>query len=568
MTKIPPVFDKIIMRLSTKFCQLSEEGIFALDANFAYIQANESFIEMMGFERSELLGKLLGSYQADFVPITTLKLVKKSIRRLPPNHVYRKEVLVMTRYGLKIPLSFSFWHIIVDKESYYVGLVRDMSLEQRDQKKIQHLQNYSQVTNLPNRQFFLRHLSDLLLGSEHKIAVLRLCVDSYRLLVSGLGQDTVDNVMRHFVKRITDLNFHGLQCFAHFGGEDYAMLFDVQDANMLRKQLDKLMQLCEMPFSVNGHTLYLHMSVGVSNFPGNEQPMNVLISNAENALEYVKNQGGDEVFWFDPKLNYNHLLEIQLESDLRNAFEESQFIAYYQPKVNLKDGSIVGFEALVRWLHPTRGLLTPNAFIAAIITHKLSFELFFQMAEQVMILLAHWQKLGLQAHLGLNADAADFSKQNFCAGIDDLLHAYNIAPEKLHIEITESSLMLRQKSIIDQLDAIKALGVSLALDDFGTGYASLSYLQEFPFDFIKVDKSFVDNITTQPTQQHIVRAIKTLGNALNMQIVAEGIETREQQQVLTSIGCEYGQGYLFGKPMTAVQATELLKLQAAKATNS
>ena len=519
---------------------------------------------MIGFERAEIIGKLLGSFQADFVPKTTLKLIKRAIQRLPPNHVYHKEMLVMTRYGIKIPLSLSFWHIFIDNESYYVGLARDMSLEQRDQKKIQHLQNYSQVTHLPNRNFFLRHLSDLLLDSQHKIAVLRLSVDSYRLLVSGLGQDTVDNVMRHFVKRISDLNLLGLQCFAHFGGEDFAMLFDIQDASMLLKQLDKVRQLCDMPFSVNGHTLYLHISVGISNFPANEQPVNILISNAENALEYVQNQGSDEVFWFDPKLNYNHLLDIQLESELRHAFDESQFIAYYQPKVSLTDGTIIGFEALVRWRHPTRGLLAPNAFIAAIITHKLSFELFFQMAEQVMILLAYWQRLGFEAHLGLNADAADFSRQNFCAGIDDLLQAYNIKPEKLHIEITESSLMLRQRSIIDQLNAIKALGVSLALDDFGTGYASLSYLQEFPFDFIKVDKSFVDNITTQPTQQHIVKAIKTLGNALNMQIVAEGIETTEQQNVLTTIGCEYGQGYLFGKPMTAAQATELLKYQAAK----
>lgn len=564
MTKLNSISDKLIMRLSTKFCQLSEEGIFALDSDFAYLQANESFIEMLGFERGEIIGKLLGSYQVNFIPKTTLKLVKKSIQRLPPNHFYQKEVLAMTRYGLKVPLSFTFWHIIVDTQSYYVGLVRDISLIQKDQKKIQHLQNYSQVTNLPNRQFFLRHLSELLLNTEQRIAVLRLSVDSYRLLVSGLGQDTVDNVMCNFVKRITDLNLHGLQCFAHFGGEDYAMLFEAHDANMLRKQLDKLMQLCEMPFSVNDHTLYLHISVGVSNFPGNEQTMNVLLSNAENALEYVKDQGGDEVFWFDPKLNYNHLLEIQLESDLRNAFDESQFIAYYQPKVDLTNGNIVGFEALVRWLHPTRGLLAPSEFIAAIITHKLSFELFFIMAEQVMILLAYWQALGLDAHLGLNADATDFSKQNFCAGIDDLLNAYDIEPAKVHIEITESSLMLRQQAVKDQLEDIKGLGVSLSLDDFGTGYASLSYLQEFPFDFIKVDKSFVDNITTQPTQQHIVRAIKTLGNALNMQIVAEGIETREQQQVLASIGCEYGQGYLFGKPMTAAQATDLLKLQAAK----
>lgn len=564
MPKAYTIPDKLIMRLSTKFCQLSEEGIFALDADFAYIQANESFIEMLGFDRGEIIGQLLGSYQVNFIPKTTLKLVKKSIQRLPPNHFYQKEVLAMTRYGLKVPLNFTFWHVVVDKDSYYIGLVHDMSLIQKDQKKIQYLQNYNQTTDLPNRPFFLRQLSNLLLDTEKKIAVLRFSIDSYRLLTSGLGQDNVDKLLRHFVNRITDLKLHDLTCFAHFGGEDFAMLFNLRDANMLRQQLDKLMQLCEMPFSVNGQTLYVHISIGVSNFPGNGQLMDVLISNAEKALEYVKSSGGDEVCWFSEQLNQNHLRQIQLESELREAFDESQFIAYYQPKVCLQDGSIVGFEALVRWLHPTRGLLAPSEFIAAIITHKLSFELFFQMAEQVMILLAHWQTLGLEAHLGLNADAADFSRQNFCDGIDDLVNAYGIEPAKVHIEITESSLMLRQKTVKDQLEAIKDLGVSLSLDDFGTGYASLSYLQEFPFDFIKVDKSFVDNITTQPTQQHIVKAIKTLGNALNMQIVAEGIETREQQQVLTSIGCEYGQGYLFGKPMTAAQATDLLKLQAAK----
>ena len=179
--------------------------------------------------------------------------------------------------------------------------------------------------------------------------------------------------------------------------------------------------------------------------------------------------------------------------------------------------------------------------------------------------LRAWLDAGLQPlTLAVNLSGVQFNQPELPAQVAQWLHASGVPPDCLELELTEAVALKNPQQAIEQMQALSQLGVRLAIDDFGTGYASLSYLQEFPFDFIKVDKSFVDNITTQPTQQHIVKAIKTLGNALNMQIVAEGIETREQQQVLTSIGCEYGQGYLFGKPMTAAQATDLLKLQAAK----
>lgn len=548
--------------LFTKLGQLTEEGIFMLDAKFRYREVNQSFVELVGFERSVLLGQLLGDYQANFIPKTTLKLIKKVLYRLPVNQRCQKDLFIMTSYGFEVPINVTIWHVTIDDESYYLGLCRDRSMVHSNQEQIQYLQNYNQVTNLPNRQFFVRQLTDLLIDTYQELVVIRISIDSYRLLISSLGQDNVDHLMQQFVQRIKDLNLSNLSCFANFGSEDFAMLFELPDAHMVRHQLDSIMHLCELPFSVNNLTLYVHISVGVSYYPGNGLQMDVLLSNAEKALDYVKHNGGDDVYWFVDKLNHTDLIDLQLETELRQAFDQSQFIAHYQPKVELDSGKIIGFEALVRWQHPTRGLLAPDEFISAIITHKLSFELFFQMADQVITLLRRWRAQGLEAHLSLNADAAEFNHRNFVSSLHDLLIANAVDPINVHIEVTESSLMLRQQAVKRQLESLKALGICLALDDFGTGYASLSYLQEFPFDFIKVDQSFVAHITEQPTQQHIVKAITTLGEALNMEIVAEGIEKESQRQLLSAIGCQYGQGYLFGKPMTAKQATELLKAQA------
>ncbi|WP_131669206.1 sensor domain-containing protein [Psychrobacter pygoscelis] len=562
MAAISPLASDIKFTLFSKIYQHSEDSIFILDASFRYRDVNQSLVNLLGFERSFLMGELVGTYQANFIPKSTLKLVKRSLYRLPVDQQYQKDFFVTTRHGTVIPLSITIIHVAINDERYYIGLCRDISVVHSSREKIQHLQNYNQLTNLPNRQFFVRQLADLLLDTYQEVVVVRFSIDNYRLLVSHLGQNSVDQLLQQFVTRIQELNLENLHCFANFGSEDFAMLFELKEANMVRNQLDSLMQQCELPFRISNTTLYVHISVGVSFYPRDGQQMDVLLNNAEKALEHVKQQGGDDIYWFTDKLNHNSFIDLQIEADLRQAFEQSQFIAYYQPKIDLLTDRIIGFEALVRWQHPSRGLLSPDQFITAIISHKLSFELFFQMAEQVVHLLGIWRSKGLTAHLCLNADAAVFNHLNFVSCLNDLLTAHAITPDSIHIEITESTLMLRHQAVKRQLNALKALGICLALDDFGTRYASLSYLQEFPFDFIKVDQSFVANIAEQPIQQHIVKAIATLGAALNMKIVAEGIERPEQCQILAGIGCHYGQGYLFGKPMCAHQATDLLVAQA------
>lgn len=244
---------------------------------------------------------------------------------------------------------------------------------------------------------------------------------------------------------------------------------------------------------------------------------------------------------------------------LVQAIADNQFVAYYQPKFNLATKSIVGFEALVRWQHPTRGVLKPKDFIADIISYGLSFALFSQLSEQAAQLLVQWQGMQCTQHICINADATEFSHPDFNKIISQLLARYHIAPYRLHIEMTESSLLPSNDNIKQRLTELKALKVCLALDDFGTGYASLSYLQQYPFDFIKIDKSFVSELDSNPTQQAIVQAILDLALALDMQAVAEGIETEQHYEQLRKMGCLYGQGYWLGRPVDAQAATQLLE---------
>ena len=251
---------------------------------------------------------------------------------------------------------------------------------------------------------------------------------------------------------------------------------------------------------------------------------------------------------------------IQQKLLLSQAISAKQFEAYYQPKVKLDTGFIVGFEALVRWQHPTRGLLQPKDFIDDIIQYNLSFELFCLLSEQIAQLLLDWRARGFTQHICINADAAEFSNPKFNGTVRRLLHKYNLAPYQLHIEMTESSLLPCGDDTKQRLIELKESKICLALDDFGTGYASLSYLQSFPFDYIKVDKSFISELSSNKTQQVIVQAIIDLAKALDLEIVAEGIETKQQYTILQEMGCSYGQGYWLGHPVSAESVTQMLSV--------
>ncbi len=553
-----PIADK--QQLLAQLCEQLDDSIFILDANLRYLSVNACYEMTIGYTESFLLGRPLGIYAAEFLSKEERDILADITSHLDTNGFYENDFSMANRYGEIVDCHITYRKLYVEQTIYYVGMLRDTSSAIKDKKQLVHLLNYDQVTGLPNRKVFLSQVSDLLLDSYQEVVIVRLNIDRYRSLASLLGPDGINALINSFVKRVKKLKLDNLHCFSHFGGDDFALLFECPNANIIRHQLDSLMQMCERPFSPDKSEakIYCHVSIGVSYFPKDGEGLTGLLTKAEKALHYVKNQGGDDICWYDTAIDEATTDSWQLEAELRVAASEGQFIPYYQPKFELATGAITGFEALVRWQHPTRGLLSPVHFIDAIIAHKLSFELFSQMAIQIAKQLSIWQKQGFLQHICINADAAEFSHPNFSEMVSSLLTQHEISTHQLHIEVTESSLIQRHSNVKKQLELLKELGICLALDDFGTGYASLSYLQEYPFDFIKIDKSFISNIENNPTQHAIVKAILDLGNALNMQVIAEGIETEEQRDVLFAMGCKQGQGYWLSRPVPADSATNML----------
>lgn len=570
MAVFTPLTSSTKSQLLTNLCDQFEDAIFILDAHLRYLSVNATYEMMIGYSEFFLLGRPLGVYAADFLSEEERAVLQDINTRLDSSGFYESNFAMVTRYGQTLNCRINFRSVCVDTAKFYVGIVRDISSEVKDRRKVKHLLNYDQLTGLPNRKIFLSQTDKWLLNASNEVVIVRFNIDRFRNLASILGCQNINLLIKTFVKRIEALELEHLQCFSHFGGDDFALLFVCSDALSIKTQLKTLIQMCERPFSVADHVMlgtaiYFHISVGVSYSPRDGRLLSELLSKAEKALFYMKQRGGGDIQWYEPNNDDGVVASLQLEADLRVAAEEGQFVAHYQPKVRLDTGAITGFEALVRWQHPTRGLLSPIDFIDAIITNKLSFTLFYQMSLHIAQQLSVWQSLGFDHHICINADATEFSHSRFYDVVSQLIEEYDLQPHRLHIEITESSLIQRHASVNQQLYSLKALGVRLALDDFGTGYASLSYLQEYPFDFIKIDKSFISKIVDNKTQYAIVKAILTLANALNMQVVAEGIETEQQKDLLLKMGCEYGQGYWFGRPVTAEVATQmLLDQQSAK----
>lgn len=568
MPTFTPISTTDKQQLLAKLCGQIDDAIFILDAEMRYLAVNASYEMIIGYSESFILGRPLGVYAAEFLSEEERGVLAHIVHQLDHNGFYESDFSMLNRYGQTIECHLTYRRIYIEQTVYYVCMVRDMSSAIKDQRQVAHLLNYDQVTGLPNRKVFLSQASDLLLDSYQEVVIVRLNIDRYRSLANLLGPEGINTLLQSFASRVKDLKLDNLHTFAHFGGDDFALLFECNDANMIRHQLDSLMQMSERPFVVDESAateanIYCHISVGVSYFPSNDDDLTGLLAKAEKALHYVNQHGGDDICWYDKAIDEEIDASLKLEAELREATNKDQFIPYYQPKFELATGIITGFEALVRWQHPTRGLLQPVHFINALINHKLSFELFSQMAVKIAKQLSVWRQQGFCQHICINADAAEFSHPDFFDMVSNLLAQYNISAHQFHIEVTESSLIQRHANVRKKLDLLKELGVFLALDDFGTGYASLSYLQEYPFDFIKIDKSFISNITTDRVQYAIVKAILDLAKALDMKVIAEGIETEQQRDLLLAMGCHHGQGYWFGKPVTADVATEMLVKQYA-----
>ena len=590
MSTPSPITDSIKQQLLAQFCEEHDNAISILDANLHYLSVNRAFEVMIGYNSEFLLNRPLGVYATEFLSPKDSTTLNDMIDQLRSTGLYSNNVSIASRYGQTLDCSVTYRQMTIDDQVYFIGMFRDISAIVKDKEKLTHLLNFDPLTGLPKREVFLSQANHLLLDNSGEVFIVRFNINRYRTLAASIGLTQGNNLIIEFVQRVNDLKLKHLKCFAHFGSDDFALLFDSCHKSQVSHQLGRLMQVGQQPFIIdccskdqlinayprdeivdfNGLVdsssfkkinIYLQLSIGISHYPKNDNHLIGLLTKAETALQYVRESKADDICWYHTDLDRFSSDSLQLEAELRMAIEKCQFVPFYQPKVNLSTGKIIGFEALVRWQHPTRGLLKPSHFIDAIIKYKLSFELFCQMALQITKHLQAWKDLGFNQNICINANATEFSHTDFYGFLRDLFSKKLINPTQLHIEITESSLMLRHANVKKQLEQLKSLGVGLALDDFGTGYSSLSYLQEYPFDIIKIDKSFIIKMVNSKTQQAIIKAILDLALALDMVVIAEGIETEEQRDLLLTMGCLYGQGYWFSRPIPYSSATRMLTEQ-------
>ena len=442
------------------------------------------------------------------------------------------------------------------------GIAQDITEMKAAEQRIEHLAYYDALTDLPNRALLAQRAElALALAARHRteLAVLFLDLDRFKEVNDSLGHAEGDTLLVAVAARLQAL-VRVEDTICRLGGDEFVLLLpDARQEGALRVA-DKLLAAFRQPFAVAGHTLGVTVSIGIALYPHDGADFSELLKNADTALYRAKQEGRNTRLFYDRNMNAATFERLVLEGELRQALATGQLRAYYQPKVRLPDGALVGAEALIRWRHPERGLIPPGQFIPVAEASDLIVAVGDWMLVEVCRQVAAWRKAEFPPlTVAINLAARHFRLPNLADRVCGLLEAYGLPPQALELEITESTLLEIGAETGEALLALERLGIGLALDDFGTGYSSLSYLKRLPLTALKIDQSFVRDLETDPDDRTLAATIVALGHQMGFMVVAEGVETEEQRQILLEQGCDLAQGYLFGRPLPAEEFEGWLK---------
>jgi diguanylate cyclase (GGDEF)-like protein len=440
----------------------------------------------------------------------------------------------------------------------------DITARRKAEAQIAHMAHHDALTDLPNRVLFRERLVKALESVDRgKLAVLCIDLDRFKAVNDMLGHPIGDALLRVVGDRL-QASARPTDLVARLGGDEFAIVQTGTEQPFGATALaTRLIAEIAKPFGLDGHHVLIGASVGISIAPNDGSDPDKLLKNADLALYRAKSDGRDSYRFFEPDMDAKMQLRRKMEIDLRRALTLGEFEVYYQPLITLKTERISGFEALLRWHHPERGMVPPLEFIPVAEEIGLIGQIGAWVLKRACLEAATWPD-GI--HIAVNLSPAQFKQRAVVLDVVAALGASGLPAHRLELEITESVLMQDTESTIGILDELRNLGVGISMDDFGTGYSSLAYLQKFPFDKIKIDRSFVNDLSKRPQSIAIVRAVAAMSSSLGMKTTAEGVETEEQLQTLKEEGCTEVQGYLFSKPVPAAQAAELLQgLKAMKA---
>jgi len=428
-------------------------------------------------------------------------------------------------------------------------------LSQLDQARasLQQVAHYDALTNLINRRGFNQIFAERLTEQKQAqgmLAVMFLDVDHFKRINDSLGHDAGDELLKVIADRIRGATRTN-DVVARFGGDEFCILIKLQNAEEARHMAQRVMAKMKDPIALNGRRMVMSTSIGISLFPDDGETCDELLKHADLALYESKGNGRNTLHFFNDNLKTQASMALHLEEQLRNALTEAQGLQlYYQPIVDLRTGHVAKLEALVRWQHPTQGLLTPDRFITIAETNGLIAELDNWVLRRACQDLAQLSQSGFEdLVIAVNCSALNLAREELVHEMDSALKEAGVAPQRLELEVTENALMGNISNTVLLLNEIRKLGVALSIDDFGTGYSSLAYLKRLPLDTVKIDRSFIIDIPKSPQDMEIVQAIIVMAHTLRLKVVTEGVETPAQLAFLSAYGCDYVQGYLFSKPV-------------------
>ncbi|HEY8035636.1 MAG TPA: EAL domain-containing protein [Methylobacter sp.] len=549
------------LRLNAQVFECSREGILITDADNKIVAVNSAYCEMTGYKAEEVIGKNPSLISSGKHNKTFYDAMWRDILN---NGHWQGEVTNCRKNGDFYTqwLAISTIREQNGRIAHHICIMSDLTDYKAAEELIQFLSNFDPLTKLPNRAL-LRDRTELAISSSLRtdscLALMYIDLDRFNIINDSLGSENGDQLLKELSVRLSD-QLHSDDTLCRQSGDEFILLMPDTDAEGTAHVAKKILEITGQPFVIGDQRVALTASIGIALFPQDGANFEQLIQSADAALFRVKQSGRNNFQFFTRQLHEQVKLMLQIENELRLALEQGQLLLHYQPQVDAKTSKIIGAEALIRWQHPQKGMMSPAQFIPIAEESGLIIDVGDWVLKTAILQLTAWQSAGLAiVPVAVNLSVVQFRQDTLYDKVAQLLRETKLDPAMLELEMTEGIAMENSERTISLLDKLHALGVSLSVDDFGTGYSSLSYLKRFKIDKLKIDQSFVRSLGHAPEDEAIVLAIISLAKSLGFKTIAEGVETREQLEFLLEKQCDEIQGYYFSKPVPADVFADMLR---------